>query len=232
LSGISVNFESRDLTAGDGVPQKPGGRKRRAVLGTLLAGIIAFLLIAIILAIISAMGERRLAQLRSEAMTAIPARPPVLVRPSLGLQVPEPLPVRPTILRTADSDDLHPVAPLDPFNPAAGADLHEPPAVAAPPPSVAALQPEELYPPARQNFGIPSSRISDAFLAKPDTRLNLAQSQQPSATQDLMQIRGQSRLLPEAARELADQRRPMQTLAERRAQAILARTSPSDHATQ
>jgi hypothetical protein len=227
-----VNFESRDLTAGDAVPQKPGGRKRRAVLGTLLAGVIAFLLIAIILAIVSAMGERRLAQLRSQAMTPIPARPPVLIRPSLGLQVPAPLPVRPTIPRTADAEGVHPVAPLDPFNQPAGAELHEPPAVAAPPPSVAALQPQELYPPARQNFGIPSSRLSDAFLARPDTQLNLPQFQRPSATQDLVQIRTESRLLPEAARELADQRRPMQTLAERRAQAIMARASPSDRATQ
>lgn len=227
-----MNFESRDLTAGDTVPQPPGGRKRRAVLGTLLAGFIAFLLITIILAIVSAMGERRLAQLRNEAMAPIPARPPVMVRPALGLQVPQPLVVRPTLPRTPGPDDVPAVAPLDPFHQGAAPGLQEPPAVAAQPAPVIAPLPQELFLPARQEFAVPFDRIRDAFLAKPDTQLNLAESQRPSATRDLMQIRTESRLLPEAARELADQRRPMQTLAERRAQAILARTSPSDHATQ
>jgi hypothetical protein len=226
-----VNFESRDLTAGEVVPQPPGGRKRRAVLGTLLAGIIAFLLIAIILAIVSAMGDRRLAQLRSEAMTTSPIAPRVVLRPALGLQVPEPLVIRPTIPRTP-ADEVPGVAPLDPFHQPGIPELHEPPVVAAQPPPVIAPQPQELYLPVRQNLAVPFDRIRDAFLARSDTQVNLAQFQRPGATADLSQIRGQSRLLPEAARELADERRPMQTLAERRAQAIMARTSSSDRATQ
>lgn len=232
LIGDLVNFESSNLMNAEAAPPPPPPRRRRAIFGTLLAAVIAFLLIAIILAIVSAMGERRLAQLRSQSIAIAPLRSHPALRPALGLQVPDALVVRPTAPRIPDADDRPRVAALDPFNPAPAATIHEPPAFAQQPPPVVPLQPQELYRAARQNSGIPSTLYSSAFLARPDSRVNLDQIPHPSATQDLTQIRTASRLLPDAARELVEQRRPMQTLAERRAQAAMARTAASEHPTQ
>ena len=90
----------------------PRPRRMRSLLGTLVAGVIALLLIAIILAIVSKIGQLRLAQLGQQ--TAMIAPLSHSNRQALGLQAPLPLPervARPEIPAGIDSSVPAPIVP-------------------------------------------------------------------------------------------------------------------------
>jgi hypothetical protein len=189
-----------------------------------LASVVAFLLIALTLAIISALGERRLAQLRSQAFG--PVSLPRAVRPTPGLQAPLPVPERTTVQRFSDPQEPRAIAPPGAGgNPPIVAAPQFPTPIAVPMAPLAVIQPQQFSRPIRPDLAVAISRIRDAFLGRPDAGVNLTQFRRPVPTEDLVHVRVESRLSPQAMRQLAEARRATQTLADRRAEARLARSS-------
>ena len=219
-----VNFNSSDFGSEapppPAAPQKPRSQRSRALLGTTVAAVIAFILIAIVLAIISALGERRLALVQSPSMASVAGSRSTRATP--GLLAPSPLPIHRVPPPSSGSPEgpgggRAPVAaPLAGIGPAA------PQAVAVPAPVVVPLPPT-----ARQIQQILSAlsftRIHDAFLFKPYADPNPKQLQRPIATDRLADLRQASRISPQAVRTIVEQRRPLETLAQLHSQAAMNR---------
>jgi hypothetical protein len=193
------------------------------LLGTLLAGVIALLLIAIVLAIVSKIGQLRLAQLGSVQNAAIVPLSHS-TREALGLQAPLPLPekmVRPEVPGGIETNAPAPIAaaPQAALPPA----LQFPTAATVPMPAPG--QPAHRPAPIWQTVAaLPYDRIYGAFLWRPATTAPPVQPvERPTITQDFMHLHRDSVLTPEAARQIAQDRRPMQTLAQLRAQAAMLR---------
>lgn len=190
------------------------------MLGTLLAGSIALLLIAIILAIVSKIGQLRLAQLGQQTAIIVPLSHSN--RQALGLQAPLPLPqnvIRPESPAAAEVNVPAPVVadPQAVLPPA----LQLPTAAAVPMP--AAVQPVRRPAPIWQTIAaLPYDRIYGAFLWRPATPAPPVQPvERPTVTENFVRLHRDSLLTPEAARQIAEQRRPMQSLAQLRAQATM-----------
>ena len=224
-----MNFNSIDF--GSETPPTPSvqesvrPQRRRALFGTMLAAVIAFIVIAIVLAIISALGERRLSLLHSPSPVTVVA-PTHSNRATPGLLAPPSLPSARAVPPTFGP----------PQAPASECAL-----VAAPPVTTPLRQAQQasaaltpvvlpLAPPTPQQIrktlaALPFTRIHDAFLWKPYTEPNPTLLQRPMPGEDLMQLRQASRLSPEAARSIVEQRRPQGTLAQLRAQAAMNRAA-------
>lgn len=195
--------------------------------GTLLAGVIALLLIAIVLAIVSKIGQLRLADISAQ-QTAVILPKSHSSREALGLQAPAPIPepvVRPEIPEGIQQNIPAPLVPA-----AAVPQEELPPALrlptgdaALPPASEAAPASRPPAPIWQKVAGLPYDRIYTAFLWRPTTATSPAPVEPPRVTQDFAQLRNASRLNPDAARQLIEERRPMQTLAQLRAQATMPR---------
>ena len=204
---------------------------RRSLIGAVLAAIIAFILIGLILSGISILGQRRLSQLRDQAI--LPSPPRHTVHPAPGLGAPAPLVEHPNRMQApAPIVPLADPAPLAAL-PAPIDSVLRPIIPSAPPPAPTPLPPASLPPAVRALAQLEFSRIREAILARPDTRVNPSQFQRPQVTDNFIQIYRESRPAPETIREIVESRRPLPTLAERRAQALLARasaptTKPSD----
>lgn len=198
----------------------PRPRRIRSLLGTLLAGVLALLLIAIVLAIVSKIGQLRLAQLGRQTATIAPLSHSN--RQALGLQAPLPIPegvVRPEIPAGIDSNVPAPIvpAPQAALPPA----LQLPDAVPLP----GQVQPARRPAPIWQTIAaLPYDRIYSAFLWKPATTAPPVQPvARPAVTEDFMRLHRDSLLTPAAARVIAEQRSPQPTLAQLRAQAAMLR---------
>lgn len=232
-----MNFNSSDfgsdVSPPSAEPQEPRPQRSRAVVGTLLAAVIAFILIAIVLAIISTLGERRLSLLPGRSIA------PVAVhhyssRETPGLSAPSPLPtIRSTVpsLNPADGPEhAHGLAAGPPAGmaPAARVSPQAPPEAALVPAPAATFPPPTTEWQVRKVFAsLPFTRIHDAFLWKPYTEPNPKALQRPEPDENLVQLRQASRLTPEAVRTIVEQRRPMATLAQARAQASMHRANPA-----
>lgn len=202
----------------------PRARRGRSLVGAFLAGMIALLLIAIVLAIVSKIGQLRLADLSSQQTATLLPRTHSS-REALGLQAPAPLPeplVRPQIPAPAETHLPAPVVPAPAPAPVVPPALQLPTAAAVPMP--APVQPAHRQPPIWQTLAaLPYNRIYGAFLWRPATSAPPAPIERPTVSEKFVQLHRDSFLTPEAARQIAQERLPMQTLAQLRAQAAMAR---------
>lgn len=208
--------------------QAPQPRRTfRVSLEVALAGLIALALLVVILAGVFSLGQRRLEEV--ETKNPATGEQPHALRGTPGLQAPAPLP-------QAQGQPVDPIpmtrapeaAPVPP-EPSHDETAFVPPAVAPvpvePPIDVApALAPPAAHVPPRISLGdylgyTQFTKIRDAHLNRPDPLVNPEKIQRPQATSDMAQIRSQSRLTPEAVRELVAERQAMQSLWERRSQA-------------
>jgi hypothetical protein len=193
--------------------------RKNALLGTMIAGIIALILIALALGIISNLGERRLALLPAPPISM--AAMPHPIRATPGLLAPLPLATRAPLQMERD---LH--APSKPSLPV----LPPNDGVAIVRPPVEPPEPAKAPQPAASQFQqfvtvLPFTRIHDAFLWRPYVETNPKQLKHSVGTEELEGIRRAGRLTPDAVRFLIEQRRPMQTLAQLHAQARMLRTT-------
>ncbi|HEY2586711.1 MAG TPA: hypothetical protein VGI81_13180 [Tepidisphaeraceae bacterium] len=200
-----------------------------------LAGLVALALIVVILAGVFSLGQRRL----GEAQTATPGgivQSQQTLHGTPGLQAPAPLPqarVRPiNPVPMTDAPEAA-VPPSDPA-PQGEAALAPPGAVPGAPqvpgavaPSIEAMNLPGSFAPTPQPrvplgdyLGFSQfTKIRDAYLNRPDPVVNHANLPRPQATGDLAQVRAQSRLTPQAVRELVAERQATQSLWQLRSQA-------------
>ena len=214
------------MSSPDANQTPPSRRSFRVSLEAALAGVIALALIVVILAGVFSLGQRRLGDVQTATPGGIAPSP--ALRSSPGLQAPAPLaqaqarPANP--IQTTNGADAAAAEPVPPQGEAALAPQVEAPVAPGAPvavaPSIESVQPPaasaaNVRPrtPLGEYLGFTQfTKIRDAFLDRPDPLVNPANVQRPQATSDLAQARSQSRLTPQAVRELVAERQATQSL--------------------